>query len=56
MVRELHQLGFERLRVPAYEYPLAWRCLEDVPPIVNLWQRVGSGFGCLIQCEKYGRV
>lgn len=26
MVRELHKLGFERLRAPAYEYPLAWRC------------------------------
>jgi hypothetical protein len=26
MLRELHKLGFERLRAPAYEYPLAWRC------------------------------
>lgn len=26
MVRELHQMGFERLRAPAYMYPIAWRC------------------------------
>jgi hypothetical protein len=26
MVRELHRMGYERLRAPAYLYPLAWRC------------------------------
>ena len=26
MVLELHHMGFERLRAPAYGYPLAWRC------------------------------
>jgi hypothetical protein len=26
MVMELHCLGYERLRAPAYMYPLAWRC------------------------------
>jgi hypothetical protein len=26
MGRELHQLGYERLRACVYNYPLAWRC------------------------------
>ena len=26
MLGELHRMGFERLRAPAYDYPLAWRC------------------------------
>lgn len=26
MVGELHRMGFQGLRAPAYEYPLAWRC------------------------------
>jgi hypothetical protein len=26
MLRELHRMGFERLRAPAYKSPLAWRC------------------------------
>jgi hypothetical protein len=26
MVRELHRMGFQQLRAPAYMYPLAWRC------------------------------
>jgi hypothetical protein len=26
MVRELHRMGYERLRAPAYEGPMGWRC------------------------------
>jgi hypothetical protein len=26
MLSELHNMGCERLRAPAYDYPLAWRC------------------------------
>ena len=33
MVRELHQMGFQRLRAPAYSYPLAWRC----PIVPSQW-------------------
>ncbi|MCM2371086.1 hypothetical protein [Aporhodopirellula aestuarii] len=40
MVRELHQLGFQRLRAPAYEYPLAWRC-----PIVPAYWTLRSHGG-----------
>lgn len=40
MVRELHQLGFERLRAPAYDYPLAWRC-----PIVPAYWTLRSHGG-----------
>ncbi len=42
MVRELHRLGFERLRAPAYMYPLAWRC----PIVPGYWthQRHGGMF------------
>jgi len=40
MVRELHRLGFERLRAPAYQYPLAWRC-----PIVPAYWTLRSHGG-----------
>lgn len=33
MVRVLHQMGYERLRAPAYLYPLAWRC----PVVLASW-------------------
>ena len=39
MVRELHLMGFERLRAPAYEYPLAWRC----PVVPATWTYVEHG-------------
>jgi hypothetical protein len=26
MLQELHRMGFEKLRAPAYDYPLGWRC------------------------------
>jgi len=42
MVRELHLLGFERLRAPACEYPLAWRC-----PIVPAYWTLQSNGGML---------
>ena len=42
MVRELHQLGFERLRAPAYEYPLAWRC--PIVPAYWTHERHGGMF------------
>ncbi len=40
MVSELHRLGFERLRAPAYDYPLAWRC-----PIVPAYWTLRSHGG-----------
>ncbi len=33
MVRELHLMGFEMLRAPAYEYPMSWRC----PVVPSTW-------------------
>jgi hypothetical protein len=43
MVRELHQMGFERLRAPAYMYPIAWRC----PIVPAYW--TSSEHGGLLQ-------
>jgi hypothetical protein len=42
MVRELHLMGFERLRAPAYEYPLAWRC--PVVPATWTYREHGGRF------------
>lgn len=42
MVRELHVMGFERLRAPAYDYPLAWRC--PVVPSAWTWRQHGGRF------------
>lgn len=42
MVRELHLMGFERLRAPAYDYPLAWRC--PVVPSAWTWKTHGGQF------------
>jgi hypothetical protein len=39
MLRELHRMGFERLRAPAYDYPLAWRC----PIVPASWTNRGHG-------------
>jgi hypothetical protein len=41
MVRELHLMGFERLRVPAYEYPVSWRC--PVVPAAWTYREHGAG-------------
>lgn len=40
MVHELHMMGFERLRAPAYQYPVAWRC-----PIVPAYWTLRSHGG-----------
>lgn len=42
MVRELHLMGFERLRAPAYQYPLAWRC--PVVPAAWTYREHGGKF------------
>lgn len=42
MLRELHHLGFERLRAPAYMYPLAWRC--PIVPAYWTHKRHGGTF------------
>ena len=39
MLGELHKVGFERLRAPAYDYPLAWRC----PIVPAAWTRKEHG-------------
>ena len=51
MVRELHRLGFERLRAPAYEYPLAWRC-----PIVPAYWTLRSHGGTYSDSFLYAAV
>lgn len=52
MVRELHMMGFERLRVPAYEYPLAWRC----PVVPATWtQRTHGGKMVLLDDSRLAR-
>ena len=42
MVRELHLMGFERLRAPAYEYPVSWRC--PVVPVSWTYREHGGRF------------
>jgi hypothetical protein len=42
MVRELHLLGFERLRAAPYLYPIAWRC--PVVPASWTWRNNGAMF------------
>ena len=42
MVQELHRLGFERLRAPAYQYPIAWRC--PIVPAYWTLQRHGGRY------------
>lgn len=42
MVRELHLIGFERLRAPAYEYPVSWRC--PVVPATWTYREHGGRF------------
>lgn len=39
MLRELHRMGFERLRAPAYMYPIAWRC----PIVPSHWTQQEHG-------------
>lgn len=40
MVAELHRLGFQRLRIFPYEYPLAWRC--QISPVEQFSARNGA--------------
>ncbi|MCA9193609.1 MAG: hypothetical protein KDB03_17680 [Planctomycetales bacterium] len=42
LVRELHRMGFERLRAAAYEYPLGWRC--PIVPVSWCLQSHGGRF------------
>jgi hypothetical protein len=47
MVRELHLLGFERLRAVPYMYPIAWRC--PVVPAAWTWRSNGARFDDLFE-------
>jgi hypothetical protein len=52
MVRELHRLGFERLRAPAYQYPLGWRC-PIVPAYWTLRSNGGMYDNPFLQMERW---
>ena len=42
MLRELHKMGFEQLRAPAYDYPIAWRC--PIVPAAWTFKQHGGRF------------
>jgi len=42
MVHELHLMGFERLRAPAYNHSMAWRC--PIVPTSWTWREHGGMF------------
>jgi len=55
MVCELHRLGYEQLRAPAYEYPLAWRC-PVVPASWTLKKHGGLFTNCGLGSDRISRT